>query len=148
MMGPLSEAPFWLALVVGLGFGALLERSGLGSARTIAQQLTGKDFTVVKVMLVAIVNQWRATLRLEDATADQLPGMMERLEVGGHSYQIVDLQSAVAMLGGDRKARILVAFTTVGDHSWFFKVAGDSSLVAEQRPVLLEFLKSVEFPIQ
>lgn len=97
---------------------------------------------------LAIVNQWRATLRLDDASADQLPGMMERLEVGGHSYQIANLESEVAMLGGDRKARILVAFTTVGDHSWFFKIAGDSSLVAEQRPVLLEFLNSVEFPIQ
>jgi rhodanese-related sulfurtransferase len=43
------------ALPIGLAFGVLLERGGLASARTIADQLTFRDFTVVKVMLSAIV---------------------------------------------------------------------------------------------
>ena len=95
---------------------------------------------------LAIVNQWRATLRLDDATGEQLPGMIEDVDVGGRPFQVVDIESEVAMLDGDRKARILVAFTTLGEHTWFFKIAGESSLVAEQRAVLLEFLKSVDFP--
>ncbi len=93
-----------------------------------------------------ILNQWRATLRLDAATEAELPGMIERLEIGGHSYQLVDLESEAAMLDGDRKARILVAFTTVGEHTWFFKIAGETGLVADQRPALIEFLNSVEFP--
>jgi len=93
-----------------------------------------------------ILNQWRATLRLDAATEAELPGMIELLEIGGHSYQLVDLESEAAMLDGDRKARILVAFTTVGEHTWFFKIAGETGLVADQRPALIEFLNSVEFP--
>ena len=48
-------APAVTAVPVGIAFGAALERAGLGSARTIADQLTGRDFTVIKVMFSAIV---------------------------------------------------------------------------------------------
>ncbi|MEO8448415.1 MAG: YeeE/YedE thiosulfate transporter family protein [Gemmatimonadota bacterium] len=51
----LSAAPALLAVPIGIAFGAALERAGLGSARTIAAQLAGRDFTVVKVMFSAIV---------------------------------------------------------------------------------------------
>lgn len=54
-MAPWIDAPLMLALPVGIAFGLLLERGGLASARTIADQLTLRDFTVVKVMLSAIV---------------------------------------------------------------------------------------------
>ncbi|MGE0441999.1 MAG: YeeE/YedE thiosulfate transporter family protein [Gemmatimonadales bacterium] len=49
------EAATLTAVPIGLAFGVVLERVGLGSARTIADQLRGRDFTVVKVMLSAIV---------------------------------------------------------------------------------------------
>ncbi len=55
VIGPLLDPPVWLALPVGVGFGVLLERSGLASARTIADQLAFRDFTVVQVMMSAIV---------------------------------------------------------------------------------------------
>lgn len=55
MIGPWLEAPVLLAIPIGLAFGFLLERGGLASARTIADQLAFRDFTVVKVMLVTIV---------------------------------------------------------------------------------------------
>ena len=43
------------AIPLGIGFGVVLERAGLGDPRVIAGQLTGHDFTVVRVMLGAIV---------------------------------------------------------------------------------------------
>lgn len=55
MIGPWLDPPVLLALPIGVLFGLLLERSGLASARTIADQLAFRDFTVVKVMLSAIV---------------------------------------------------------------------------------------------
>ena len=56
MIAPLFDAPASvLAIPVGVAFGATLERAGLGSARTIADQLTARDFTVLKVMFSAIV---------------------------------------------------------------------------------------------
>jgi rhodanese-related sulfurtransferase/uncharacterized membrane protein YedE/YeeE len=56
MIAPLFDAPSGLlAIPVGVVFGATLERVGLGSARTIADQLSARDFTVLKVMFSAIV---------------------------------------------------------------------------------------------
>ena len=94
---------------------------------------------------LAILNQWRATLRLESATEEQVPEMVEKIEVGGREFQLVNFESDEPMLDGDQKARILVAYGAAGEHTWFFKIAGETSLVAEQEPVLLEFLESLEF---
>ena len=56
MIAPLFDAPSGLlAIPVGVAFGATLERVGLGRARTIADQLSARDFTVLKVMFSAIV---------------------------------------------------------------------------------------------
>ena len=44
-----------VALGVGVAFGACLERAGLGSARKLAGQFYGRDFTVLKVLFSAIV---------------------------------------------------------------------------------------------
>lgn len=43
------------AVVIGVGFGAALERAGLGSARKLVGQFYGTDLTVFKVMFSAIV---------------------------------------------------------------------------------------------
>lgn len=43
------------AIPIGIAFGVVLERVGLGDPRVIARQLTGHDFTVVRVMFGAIV---------------------------------------------------------------------------------------------
>ncbi|HSA56177.1 MAG TPA: YeeE/YedE thiosulfate transporter family protein [Gemmatimonadaceae bacterium] len=43
------------AIPIGVAFGVVLERAGLGDPRVIAGQLTGHDFTVVRVMFGAIV---------------------------------------------------------------------------------------------
>ena len=47
--------PAVTAIPVGLAFGAILERVGLGDPRVIAGQLQGRNFTVVRVMFGAIV---------------------------------------------------------------------------------------------
>ena len=43
------------ALPIGIAFGFVLERAGLGDPRKLAAQFTLADFTVLKVMLTAIV---------------------------------------------------------------------------------------------
>jgi uncharacterized membrane protein YedE/YeeE/rhodanese-related sulfurtransferase len=47
--------PAVTAVPIGIAFGVILERVGLGDPRVIAGQLTGRDFTVVRVMFGAIV---------------------------------------------------------------------------------------------
>ncbi|MFN8572985.1 MAG: rhodanese-like domain-containing protein [Gemmatimonadaceae bacterium] len=66
------------ALPIGLAFGVILERAGLGDSRVIAGQLTGRDFTVVRVMFGAIVTAmlgvvWASTAGVVDAGAIAMP---------------------------------------------------------------------------
>ena len=49
------SAPLLVAVLVGIGFGFALERAGLGSARKLAAQFFGRDFTVLKVMFSALL---------------------------------------------------------------------------------------------
>jgi|CXWL01.1.fsa_nt_gi rhodanese-related sulfurtransferase/uncharacterized membrane protein YedE/YeeE len=56
MTAPLFDPAHALAAVpIGLAFGAALERAGLGRTSTVAGQLAGTDFTVIKVMFSAII---------------------------------------------------------------------------------------------
>jgi len=54
--GLFSEtASLAVALLIGIGFGWFLERSGMGSARKLAGQFYLRDLTVFKVMFTAII---------------------------------------------------------------------------------------------
>lgn len=71
-------APVVTAIPVGLAFGVALERAGFGVPRTIAAQLAGRDFTVMKVMFSAIVTAmlglfWSQRLGWLDASRLALP---------------------------------------------------------------------------
>jgi hypothetical protein len=66
------------ALPIGIAFGMILERTGLGDPRVIAGQLTGRDFTVVRVMFGAIVTAmlglaWGAAAGWIDPAAIAVP---------------------------------------------------------------------------
>jgi hypothetical protein len=50
-----KKAQLWIGLAIGIGFGFLLQRSGVTNYDTILNQLLLTDFTVVKVMLTAAI---------------------------------------------------------------------------------------------
>jgi len=54
----------FLALLIGIAFGAALEQAGLGNARKLAGQFYLTDFTVLKVMLSAILTAMLGTFWL------------------------------------------------------------------------------------
>ncbi|HEU4629789.1 MAG TPA: YeeE/YedE thiosulfate transporter family protein [Gemmatimonadaceae bacterium] len=73
-----GRAALWVALAVGLAFGAALERAGLGHAPTLAAQFRLADGTVLKVMLSAIVTAmlgafWLGRLGLLDLARVYVP---------------------------------------------------------------------------
>ena len=77
---PLDAAtPSWLAPVaIGIAFGWLLERAGLGSARRITGQFQLTDFTVVRVMFSAILTAglglfWLSRLGVVDLSRVYVP---------------------------------------------------------------------------
>lgn len=73
-----GPAGLGVALALGVAFGWGLERAGLGSARKLAGQFYGTDFTVLKVLFSAIVTAmlgvfWLAELRVLDPARVYLP---------------------------------------------------------------------------
>lgn len=56
MQFPLTGTPaLWLAVLFGFGFGVLLQRGGVVDYNKIVNQFRFRDFTVLKIMLTAIV---------------------------------------------------------------------------------------------
>jgi uncharacterized membrane protein YedE/YeeE/rhodanese-related sulfurtransferase len=77
-MIPDSVHPAVTAIPIGIAFGVILERAGLGDPRVIAGQLLGRDFTVVRVMFGAIVTAmlgvvWAQNAGWLDAGAIAMP---------------------------------------------------------------------------
>lgn len=67
-----------IALLIGVAFGAALERAGLGSARKLTGQFYLSDFAVFKVMFTAIVTAmlgliWLSKLGFVDLTRVSVP---------------------------------------------------------------------------
>ena len=50
-----GETARWLALLFGLCFGVLLQRGGVANYNIIVNQFRFRDFTVLKIMLTAII---------------------------------------------------------------------------------------------
>ena len=93
-----------------------------------------------------LVNMWRQQMRLAPATSDAADGLAEPVVIGTDPGKLFDIPSQEAVLNGKDRARILVAMVTRGPMSWFFKMTGEAGFVGDQKPVFVEFLKSIKFP--
>jgi uncharacterized protein len=77
-MIPDNLHPALTAIPIGIAFGVILERAGLGDPRVIAGQLLGRDFTVVRVMFGAIITAmlgvvWAGSAGWIDPTSIAMP---------------------------------------------------------------------------
>jgi hypothetical protein len=86
-------------------------------------------------MELANLNMWRRSLQLPDADKAE----SEPVTVGSAQGKLFEV--------GDAKTsgQILVAALDRDGMSWYFKIRGDKSVVQEQKPAFLEFVKSVAF---
>ncbi len=68
MQFPVSaEAARWLAIPMGIVFGVLLHRGGVANYNVIVNQFRFRDFTVLKIMLTAIIVGGIGVLLLESS---------------------------------------------------------------------------------
>ncbi len=87
-----------------------------------------------------VVNMWREQAGLAPIDDAELAKTLEPVEIGGKKGQIFEVLGARE---GGAPMRIVTAFYHENGASWFYKLAGDEALVAAQKPVFIEFLKSV-----
>jgi hypothetical protein len=96
--------------------------------------------------LLANINRWRGQLGLDAVDAEQLESTIERRNLGGREFVIVDFVNEGSP--ADKKQRIIGAIVPASDETWFFKMTGGDALTAAQKPAFLEVLESVEFRSQ
>src|SRR6266700_2992282 len=87
-----------------------------------------------------IVNMWRQQVGLPTNSEEEVAQQLQPVEVGGEKGSLFEVTGKTDDGGS---VRIVTAMVHRSDASWFFKLAGDAALVAAQKPVFIEFLKSV-----
>jgi hypothetical protein len=83
----------------------------------------------------ANVNRWRYEVGLGEIAENQMTS--EKAVVDSNEGKLYDLAGATE--------RTVVAMIPRNGSSWFFKMRGDSSVVADAKPAFLQFLASVHF---
>lgn len=89
---------------------------------------------------LANVNRWRGQLQLPPVSDADLASTTTSLEVNGLKMLIVDLAGGPA----DKPQRMLGAIVPYEGTTWFFKLTGPDALIAKEKSVYLEFLRTVK----
>lgn len=124
-----------------------------GQMRVASFRVTGKDGKQAEVGVVPLpglmgrdlenVNRWRSSVGLGAVREEDLAKLAQPVSVAGQPGQLYE--QAGENPGSGEKTRILAAVSRQNNIAWFFKMAGDDELVAQQKPAFIEFLKSVQF---
>ena len=88
-----------------------------------------------------IVNMWRQQVGLSTNSETEVAQQLQPIEVGGEKGSLFEVTGKTDDGGS---VRIVTAMVHRSDASWFFKLAGDAALVGAQKPIFIEFLKSVQ----
>jgi hypothetical protein len=91
------------------------------------------------------VNRWRGQVGVGPVTAEELPKLAQTVEIAHQEAQLYEQAGPVP--GSGETNRILAAVLRRGGTAWFFKMTGDDGLVAQQKPVFEEFLKSLNLGV-
>ena len=122
--------------------------------RVASFSATGKDNQTADVSVIPLpiagrdlelVNMWRQQLRLPPVSNPDVDQQAETIAIGADTGKLFDLASEQPMIDGKYRARILVAMMTRGTMSWFFKMTGADAFVTSQKPVFVQFLKTISF---
>ncbi len=87
-----------------------------------------------------IVNMWREQAGLKPLEPEEVAKQLGDVVVGGENGKLFEVSSAE----GEAALRIITAMVHRSDASWFYKLSGNATLVAAQKPAFIEFLKSIQ----
>ena len=89
------------------------------------------------------VNRWRGQVGQAPIMEADLAQLAQPVEIAGQPAQLYEQAGKAPNSEGE--TRILAAIQLRDEMAWFFKMTGDDSLVTEQKPAFIEFLKSLSF---
>lgn len=86
-----------------------------------------------------IVNMWREQVGQKPLGDAEMAGAFTPVEIGGEKGQLFEIAGA----RDGQTMSIVTAFAHRGGASWFYKLQGPEPVVTAQKPVFVEFLKTV-----
>jgi hypothetical protein len=118
-----------------------------GEFRVASFRITGKDGKQADVSVIPLpggaggdfsnVNRWRGQVGAQPVSEEELKKLAEPIEVAGQPAALYDQAG--------NSVRILAVIQHREGMAWFYKMTGDSQLVAREKPAFVEFLKSARF---
>jgi hypothetical protein len=94
--------------------------------------------------LSANANRWRGQLDLPQISEADLPALTTSMDSANGKIQIVDLTGTDPKTG--RPARLVGAIVPQNGQTWFYKLMGDESVVAQQKDAFIQFIQSAKYP--
>jgi len=95
--------------------------------------------------LLANINRWRGQIGMQPVMPNEVASITSNMAVNGQTATMVDFSSEQPMAGKTNQQRVIVVILMHDGNSWFFKMTGDAPLVAAQKDMLLQFVKSAKF---
>ena len=93
--------------------------------------------------LLANVNRWRQQLGLSATSETELASTAKSIQVAGGKATLVDMSGTDARTG--QPARVIGAIVPRSGQTWFYKLMGESKLVAGQQEAFAEFVRTVKY---
>ena len=93
--------------------------------------------------LLPNVNRWRGQLGLSPAAENDLPLMTQSLDVPGGQATLVDLTGTDSKTG--TPTRLVGVIVPQNGQTWFYKLMGDESIVAQQKDAFTKFIQSANY---
>ncbi len=87
---------------------------------------------------LANVNRWRGQIGLAPLDQAGLPGVRKMVETQVGPVSLFDFSSE-----GERKTRLVAGLVVINGNSWFFKMAGESTLVGNALPAFTQLIGSL-----
>jgi len=123
-----------------------------GEMRVASFKVAGQDGRQADVSVIPLpggaggdfsnVNRWRGQVGLPPVSEEELKKLAQPVEVAGQAAALYEQDGKGA---GGAPTRILAVIQHREGTAWFFKMTGDSELVAQQKPAFVAFLKSFQF---
>ena len=95
---------------------------------------------------LANVNRWRGQIGLAAVDEAGLATMLTDTQIDEKPARIIDMAGTEPPEGKTKPQRTIVGMVEVAGQTWFFKMSGEDSVVAAEKPAFLAFLNSVHFP--
>ena len=89
------------------------------------------------------VNRWRGQVGQPPVTEAELAQLAQPVQIAGQPARLYE--QAGKAPNSDEESRILAVIQRRDGTAWFFKMTGNDTLVKDQKPAFIDFLKSLSF---